>query len=250
MVWEAWYKLDDGGTEVVYEIVGEVSYCYREKVVIELEVALTFFAVCLSLCLIPGPELVLVLSQSTLQGRSAGIAITLGVCTAAMIHVVAMALGLTVIFQTSEMAFNLLKVAGVLYLLFVAWQTLRQPMPVQLNEETSTVETQLGERSLGALYRNGVFITGSNALTPLFLMFFLPPFVKSGSGSAFTQLLQLGGLMVLSALLVFSILSLLADVFGNKLFQFRRAYSCIKYGSSAVLVFFACYLAFADQNLM
>ncbi len=217
---------------------------------IELEVALTFFVICLSLCLIPGPELVLVFSQSTLQGRSAGIAITLGVCTAAFIHVVAMAFGLTVIFQSSEIAFNVLKVAGVLYLLFVAWQTLRQPLPAQLNKEASAVETQSDKHPFGAHYRHGFFITGSNAIMPLFLMFFLPPFVKPESGAVFTQLLQLGGLMTLATLLVYSALSLLADTLGNNFFRFKRAHSYIKYGASAVLVFFACYLAFASQNLM
>lgn len=88
---------------------------------IPLDVLGTYFIACLILAIAPGPDNIFVLTQSALQGRKAGILVVLGLCTGLLFHTTAVALGVAVIFKTSEIAFTMLKVAGALYLIYLAW---------------------------------------------------------------------------------------------------------------------------------
>ena len=71
--------------------------------------------------LAPGPDNIFVLTQSALYGFRAGIVTTLGLMTGLFGHTAAVALGVAALFQTSEMAFTVLKCAGAAYLLYLAW---------------------------------------------------------------------------------------------------------------------------------
>lgn len=93
---------------------------------IPLDVLGTYFLACLILAIAPGPDNIFVLTQSALQGRKAGILVVLGLCTGLLFHTTAVALGVAVIFKTSELAFTILKVAGALYLLYLAWGAFRE----------------------------------------------------------------------------------------------------------------------------
>lgn len=73
---------------------------------IPLETVLIFLAASTALALVPGPDNIFVLTQSALHGRSAGMFVTLGLCTGLIVHTTAVALGVAVIFQTSEIAFK------------------------------------------------------------------------------------------------------------------------------------------------
>ena len=78
---------------------------------------MAFFAAALLLSIAPGPDNIFVLTQSALFGVGAGIITTLGLVTGLCVHTTAVALGVAAIFQTSALAFTLLKVAGAGYLL-------------------------------------------------------------------------------------------------------------------------------------
>ena len=80
-----------------------------------------FTAVSLLLCISPGPDNLFVLTQSALYGRSAGLYVTLGLCTGLIVHTAAVALGVAALIKASPVAFNLLKYAGAAYLLYLAW---------------------------------------------------------------------------------------------------------------------------------
>ncbi|MGB0733978.1 MAG: LysE family translocator, partial [Pontibacterium sp.] len=99
------------------------------------ETLLTFMTASALLSIAPGPDIFFVLSQSALYGRKSGILITLGLCTGLIVHTTAVAIGIAVIFQTSETAFTALKVIGALYLLYLAWQSLNAPSGKQLEDD-------------------------------------------------------------------------------------------------------------------
>ena len=86
---------------------------------------MAFFAAALLLSIAPGPDNIFVLTQSALFGVGAGIITTLGLVTGLCVHTTAVALGVAAIFQTSALAFTLLKVAGAGYLLWLAWLSFR-----------------------------------------------------------------------------------------------------------------------------
>ena len=88
---------------------------------IPLESAFAFLAVSILLSLTPGPDNIFVLTQSALYGKKSGVMITLGLCTGLIAHTAIVALGVAAIFQTSQIAFIILKTVGAVYLLYLAW---------------------------------------------------------------------------------------------------------------------------------
>ena len=87
---------------------------------IPADVILLFGTASVALAFAPGPDNIFVLTQSALHGRKTGLLVTLGLCTGLLVHTAAVSLGVAAIFQTSLLAFSLLKLAGVLYLLYLA----------------------------------------------------------------------------------------------------------------------------------
>ena len=90
-----------------------------------LDVIALFFPLCILLALTPGPDNIFVLTQSALNGKLAGILVVLGLCTGVLVHTTAVALGVAAIFKASPTAFNVLKIIGALYLLYLAWGAFR-----------------------------------------------------------------------------------------------------------------------------
>lgn len=83
-----------------------------------LDSLVTFIIAATVLGLAPGPDNLFVLAQSALFGKKAGVLVTLGLMTGLIVHTTAVALGVAVIFQTSVIAFTVLKIIGALYLLY------------------------------------------------------------------------------------------------------------------------------------
>ena len=85
------------------------------------ETIMAFIAASVILSFVPGPDNIFVMSQSALKGWRVGFFTTLGLCTGLVGHTFLVAIGVSVIFQTSTVAFNGLKILGGLYLLYLGW---------------------------------------------------------------------------------------------------------------------------------
>src|SRR5436309_1396525 len=83
---------------------------------------LLFAAAAFVLVLTPGPNMIYLISRSVCQGRTAGIVSLLGVVTGFFVHVLAASFGLTALLLTIPFAYDVLKLAGAAYLLWMAWQ--------------------------------------------------------------------------------------------------------------------------------
>lgn len=81
---------------------------------------ITFFMASILLGLAPGPDNIFVLTQAALHGKRSGLTIMLGLCTGLIVHTIAVALGVALVFQTSVIAFSVLKFIGASYLLYLA----------------------------------------------------------------------------------------------------------------------------------
>jgi len=93
--------------------------------VIPADVILLFVTASVALAFAPGPNNIFVLTQSALHGRKTGLLVPLGLCTGLLVHTAPVSLGAAAIFQTSLLSFSLLKLAGALYLLYLAAQAFR-----------------------------------------------------------------------------------------------------------------------------
>ncbi|MBE0501182.1 MAG: LysE family translocator [Desulfuromonadales bacterium] len=174
---------------------------------IPLEVLLTFFAASLLLALAPGPDNIFVLTQSALHGRTSGLVVTLGLCTGLIVHTLGVALGVAVIFQASAVAFTALKLLGAGYLLYLAWQIFRA--------SATRIEAARSNRlSYKKLYSRGIIMNVTNPKVSIFFLAFLPQFTDPALGSVALQTGLLGLLFILSALLVFGGIALVAGSLG------------------------------------
>ncbi len=166
------------------------------------EVATAFCFAALVLAIAPGPDNIFVLTQSALYGVRAGIATSLGLMTGIIGHTCAVALGVAVIFQTSPTAFWILKIVGALYLVYLAWLTLRSGT----SEASLTGQTFIGNF---ALYKRGIIMNITNPKVTLFFLALLPQFANPAHGSVSLQIFQLGALFIASAFLVFGAVAVL-----------------------------------------
>jgi threonine/homoserine/homoserine lactone efflux protein len=169
---------------------------------------ITFFGASILLALAPGPDNIFVLTQSALRGRGAGIAVMLGLCTGLIGHSLAVVLGVAVIFQTSALAFTALKYIGAAYLVYLAWGAFRAPAEV-ISTQSHGVTDYL------RLYRRGIIMNITNPKVSIFFLAFLPQFADPVRGPIWIQLLLFGGLFILSTILVFGTIALLAGTLGQ-----------------------------------
>lgn len=153
------------------------------------------------LALAPGPDNIFVLTQSAMYGRRSGILVTLGLCTGLLFHTALVAFGVAAIIQTSPLAFNALRVAGALYLIYLAWLAFR-----------AGVESTSSDSALSAwqLFRRGVVMNITNPKVSIFFLAFLPQFTEPERGHLFLQLLILGAVFIVVALIVFSTIATLS----------------------------------------
>ena len=164
---------------------------------------MAFFVAALLLSIAPGPDNIFVLTQSALFGAGAGMVTTLGLVTGLCVHTTAVALGVAAIFQTSALAFTLLKTAGAGYLLWLAWLSFRAGASTEKIAQGDGGPAGAAFPGYMALYRRGIVMNVTNPKVSLFFLAFLPQFCDPARGSVAVQVLILGALFMLATIVVF-----------------------------------------------
>lgn len=199
-----------------------------------------FFAASVLLGLAPGPDNIFVLTQSALNGRLAGFIVVLGLCTGLLVHTVAVAVGVAVLFQTSALAFTLLKAVGAAYLLYLAWQAFRAGTS-RLNGQAKA-ETRYRQ-----LYARGIVMNVTNPKVAIFFLAFLPQFANPAHGSLTAQLILLGLTFIAATLVVFGAISWAAGFLGEWLRRSEGAQRVLNRVAGVVFVGLALKLASAER---
>ena len=175
--------------------------------VLSIETIIAFVTASVVLSLVPGPDNLFVMSHSALKGWRIGFYITLGLCTGLIGHTILVAIGVSVIFQTSAIAFNGLKIIGACYLLYLAWLSIQ-------NKELNLGGTDRNSTNR-SYYFTGVIMNLANPKVALFFLVFLPQFVNTSNDKVTIQIFILGLLFIFSALCVFTSIAYLASFFEN-----------------------------------
>jgi len=149
-----------------------------------------FALVALALVLTPGPNMIYCISRTLCQGRAAGMVSLGGVALGFVVHLLGASFGLSALLLAAPLAFTAIKVAGALYLLWLAWQAVR---PGGL----SPFET----RALPHDPPRKLFLMGfmTNLLNPKVAMFYLsffPQFLHPERGQVLLQSLSLGAVQI------------------------------------------------------
>jgi threonine/homoserine/homoserine lactone efflux protein len=207
---------------------------------IPADTAAVFFVATVALALSPGPDNIFVLAQSALYGRSAGLIVTLGLCTGLIGHTTAVALGVAAVFATSAVAFNALKICGAAYLLYLAWGAFRAGAA----DLESGPQSSLQGRQL---YLRGVIMNITNPKVAIFFLAFLPQFADPDRGSLPAQMLVLGGLFMAATLLVFGSIAVFAGYLGEWLRRSTAVQVGLNRFAGLVFVALAVRLATAER---
>lgn len=168
---------------------------------------LGFVGASVLLSLAPGPDNLFVLTQGIARGRKAALASAFGMCSGVTVHTTAAALGVSAIFYSSALAFNLVKWAGAAYLLYLAWKTLRSGSSLQLS--------QAAQGDAWALYKRGFIMNVLNPKVAMFFLAFLPQFISPGAKHFPLQMIFLGLTFMVQALAVFSLIAIFAGSIGD-----------------------------------
>ena len=153
-----------------------------------------FLVAAVVLAITPGPGIAYVVARTVAGGRSEGLASCIGTGLGGLLHVLAAALGLSLLVAESALAFGLLKYLGAAYLVYLGVRLLRR-------RETALVLPQVSAQGAARALREGILVEALNVKTALFFLAFLPQFVTQSMPLA-PQLVLLGSICVVLNTLV------------------------------------------------
>lgn len=143
------------------------------------------------LILAPGPDIIFLITQSIQHGRKAGLATAVGLSLGNLFHTILAATGVSLVLLNSQQSFNIIKVLGAFYLLWLAAQSLR------------TIDNDSTPTRQANLFRQGLIMNMLNPKVALFFIAFLPQFVVAEGLPSNQQMLLLGGVFTTLVLIIF-----------------------------------------------
>ncbi|MCC2633407.1 MAG: LysE family translocator [Ramlibacter sp.] len=199
-----------------------------------------FLVTSLIVVLIPGTGVIYTVSTGLVQGRRASIFAALG-CTAGILpHLAATVAGLAAIMHTSALAFQVLKVAGVLYLFYVAYATWR-------DKSAFVVDARVSRATAAGLVAKAFLLNILNPKLTIFFLAFLPQFVDPAAGQPLPQLLLLSAVFMAMTFVVFVIYGFIAHAFRTLVIESPRVQAWLRYGFSAAFAGLGARLAATDH---
>lgn len=191
--------------------------------------------------LIPGTGVVYTVATGLARGRMASIAAAFG-CTLGIVPaILASIVGLAAILHTSALLFQLLKFAGVAYLLYLAWQTLRAKGPLAIDNELPQGKSMIG------IARTGMLINVLNPKLSAFFLAFLPQFVDPAAGSITLQMMTLSAVFMAITFLVFILYGAFASAAGERLLRSEMVMTWMRRTVAAAFAGFGVRLALAER---
>ncbi len=134
-----------------------------------------FLIAAVLLVLTPGTDTMYIMSRSISQGRMAGIYSALGISAGIVVHTLLAAFGLSVILAQSALLFNIVKIAGALYLAYLGIKMI-------ISKNTASEEMELPTHSNKKIFLQGMLTNVMNPKVALFFLAFLPQFIQTNSG--------------------------------------------------------------------
>lgn len=175
----------------------------------------TYIVIVIGLFLVPGPAVLLVISRTLQGGRRIGIMTGLGIASGDLVHAMFSALGLSALLMTSSVAFNLVKIIGACYLIYLGVRSF-------ISKSTGEEKIVLTPISPKMAYLQAVGAEVLNPKTAIFFLAFLPQFVHAEAGSSFLQFVLLGVILATLSIIYTSTLVICIQPLQRKLTALSR----------------------------
>jgi threonine/homoserine/homoserine lactone efflux protein len=203
---------------------------------VSIEFLVTSFVIVVS----PGTGVLYTLAAGLSRGSRASVVAAFG-CTIGIVpHMAAAILGLAALMHASALAFQIFKYAGVLYLLYMAWNTLREHGTLRVGKE-------IGARSAAQVTVTAILINILNPKLSIFFLAFLPQFVSAGEAHPLSRMLELSGVFMLMTFVVFVGYGLCAASVRDHVISRPRVLTWMRRSFAAAFVALGAKLAFADR---
>lgn len=201
--------------------------------------SIEFLITSLILVATPGTGVLYTLTAGMAQGRRASLAAAFG-CTLGIIpHMAAAVLGLAALLHASAVAFQGLKYLGVIYLLYMAWHTLRDQGGFQVNAEVTP-------RSTRQVIVSAIMVNLLNPKLSIFFLAFLPQFVPNSDPQGVPHMIGLSAVFMLLTWAIFSLYGLLAAAMRAQIIARPRVVTWLRRGFATAFVGLGINLARAD----
>jgi threonine/homoserine/homoserine lactone efflux protein len=199
-----------------------------------------FFLTSLVIVLIPGTGVIYTVSTGLVLRWRASIAAAFGCTLGILPHLTASILGLSAILHMSALAFQVIKYAGSLYLLYLAWSMWRDTGAIKFDP---TVE----KKNAFQIALRGVLINILNPKLTIFFFAFLPLFVSTGAASPTQQMLALSSVFMGMTFVVFVLYGILASWISVYLTKAPRAIKRIQRSFAVIFAALAAQLALSER---
>ncbi len=198
-----------------------------------------FLGASVALTLAPGPDNIFVLTQGIARGRKPAIITALGMCSGISVHTAAAAFGISAVFYSSVIAFNVVKYAGALYLLYLAYRTLKERSTVKL--------AAADDRCSVALFKRGFVMNVLNPKVAMFFLAFLPQFVTPHTNHFALQMLLLGFIFMVQAIVIFCLIGYFSGFIGSFILSRPRIAKYFDWLTAGVFASLGLRLALAER---
>jgi len=210
-----------------------------------------FLTAALLLAVAPGPGMLYVLARSLAGGKREGVLSAVGTFVGGMVHVLAAALGISIVLARSALAFATVKYLGAAYLCFLGIRMIldarKEPAVVEEPMASAEPVSRIGKAPRNPLWQ-GIATEVLNPKTALFFLSFIPQFVNRESGHIFLQFVLLGTLSVFLNTTADLIVIVLAGPLGNLMHSsavFRRRQRTV---TGAIMIGLGTYLASSESK--
>jgi len=200
---------------------------------------LYFLGASVALTIAPGPDNIFVMTQGIARGRKPAIVTALGMCSGISVHTTAAAFGISAVFYSSVIAFNVVKYAGAAYLLYLACRTLKDRSGMKLSSAD--------DRAAPALFKRGFIMNVLNPKVAMFFLAFLPQFVSPDAGYFPFQMLLLGLIFMLQAVIIFSLIGYFSGSIGSFILSRPRIARYFDWLTAGVFASLGARLALAER---
>lgn len=157
----------------------------------DISIVLAFALACVVISVVPGPDMAFIMANGIARGRGAGVVAAAGMSSGLLGHTVLAALGLGALLQAAPIALETVRIAGAVFLIYLAVTTLRSAKDV-----ASTATAKFGQRSLRRTYVMAMLVNLSNPKVVLFYIAFFPQFVTEGGWPMPVQFLVMGAILI------------------------------------------------------
>ncbi len=169
---------------------------------------IAFAAVALGMVCAPGPNMIYLISRSVTQGKLAGMISLFGVMLAFVVYIVATMMGLSALFLTVPILYSMIKWAGAVYLLWLAWKAIR---PGSGSDRNILEPQSLAIESPKKLFIMGFMTNLLNPKAAVLYVSLLPQFIDPAWGSVLMQSATLGLLQISISFIVNLLIILVAS---------------------------------------